>query len=198
VAAGWNELSVWWHGVGGKPIDTADSSGTTTIENLTAADAALGGIDQAVIALGTNNVSQTDQQIIDGVNAVLDHAASLDVGEVIWRGIAYRAPTNANAARVNPLIRDTVEAHSMNARFADWAAYVHNGRDETDLWDPSDGSHMTEAGYAVWDEFGILAVEGTTPVAVPYVIQYDGTNDPVVLGLIEYDGAIVPLTLTSV
>lgn len=187
VTAGWDAGSIYWHGVGGKQINVADTSGSTTIQNLDSAVAQFGAPDQAIIALGTNDVSKTDQQIIDAINAVLNHCETLGIPEVIWRGIAYESPSNPNATRVNPIIKTTVNARTF-ARFADWAAYIHNGRDETGLWHPTDGSHMTTEGYAIWDEFGILSLQnnvgtsrvfkvwdGTALVPIDKVAKWNGT-----------------------
>lgn len=147
VDDGYSASNLYVYGVGGKKITAADSKGKTTVQNIADARTKLGNVDIWLIALGTNNVSDSQTTFVNNMNTVLNTIGSTD--KVVWVGVGFYRVTNANAAKVNPLIQSTVGGYG-NAAYADWNSYIHNGRDETGLWIyPTDSTHMTDAGYAI-------------------------------------------------
>jgi len=149
IDSGYLPESISFYAVGGKEIELPDVHGRTTVQDIADARAALGGIEKWIIALGTNNVYMTDAEIESAMDTVL---AALGDDEFVWMGLAFKGAENVDAARVNPLIQAKVEA-APNGTFLDWNSYVHNGRDETGLWGTEDSTHMSEAGYALRNEF---------------------------------------------
>lgn len=158
--AGYPADWIFWHGVGGKTLIHADSGGTTTMQDVAAAVTQLGPvIDAMVIGLGTNDVGSSDSTFTADLNTVLDSVASSGVTRLIWINLAFKSAVNTNALHFNPIIASTVGARGF-AKYADWAGYVHNGRDESALWNTSDGTHMTSTGYALRDAY-IIAQLGS-------------------------------------
>jgi hypothetical protein len=136
--------------VGGKTITTADSTGTTTMQNIASARAQMGRVDVWLIALGTNNTSDTNTALAANVQTILDLIGT--EGIIVWVGIGFAGSANTNALRMNPIIKTAVQAHAGSI-WVDWNAYVHNGRDELNpiIWIRDlglDSTHMTwPTGY---------------------------------------------------
>jgi hypothetical protein len=181
VSAGYTAGNISVYGVGGKPITAADSTGKTTVQNIADARTKLGTVDAWVIALGTNNTSDTDATFTSNVNTVLNAIGSTD--KVVWIGLSYYSAANTNASHFNPLLSSAVGAKS-NAKYADWNSFIHNGRDETGLWVyPTDSTHMTDTGYVIRNQYYVDQTPATgsnpgTPVitASTKYLQKDGAN----------------------
>jgi hypothetical protein len=148
-AAGYARADTSFYACGGKAITANDTNGLGTVANIAAARAALGRVDQWLIALVTNNVGSGLQSdvapMVAAMNTVLD--AIGNEGRVTWVGLAFKGVANDNAALFNPYVQATIEGRG--GRYADWQNYIHNGRDETNLWLASDSTHMSQAGYAI-------------------------------------------------
>lgn len=196
TAAGWLNEDIFWHGVGGKRMLVADSSGKTTIQNLTDAAAALGTLDQVVIALGTNDVSMTEVEFGDAIDDILDHAATLGVGDLAWVNLAFKSAANANALTFNPVIAARVDARPW-ARALDWKTFIHTPTDPAD-WIAADSTHMSVAGYAKRDNFIIDQLQPASPATAPYFAESNGTTlTP--LAVVESNGtSLTTLTVTEI
>lgn len=117
---------------------------------------------RVVIALGSNNLGSTDTQWRTWIMQDLDKLTSGNTNtyEVFWVGLALR-PDVSNVvplrfqAVLNTIVHDRIVWHPL-----DWNSYIHNGRDETGLWQTSDstGRHMTSFGYAIRNSFITAAV----------------------------------------
>lgn len=143
--------SSYVYGVGGKSITQPDTQGMTTAQNIAAARAQLGHVDTWLIALGTNDTGLDDQSFINSVTSIMNAIGPNDT--VVWVGLGYYGVNNTNAAHFNPIMASILNNYA-NAHFADWNSYIHNGRDETGLWVyPVDSTHMTQAGYAIRNQF---------------------------------------------
>lgn len=189
-AAGYplNDINI--HAVGGKSLLAADTGGTTTLQDIAAARVALGHVDQWWIALGTNREVDTGDAaavtaLTNAVQTILD--AIGNEGRVTWCGLAYKGAGNTNAGLYNPAIKALVEAKT-GCRYADWQNYVHNGRDETNLWLSSDSTHMSQEGYDLKNRWM------RDQLAIPWASEWDGAK-LIPLKAIEWNGATAtPLT----
>jgi len=151
VQNGYTASDLYVYGVGGKKMTAADSTGKTTLQNIADARAQLGSVDVWVIALGTNDVNETDTEYINNMQAILSAIGPTD--KVVWIGMAFYSVANTNAAHFNPIEASTLSSYS-NTTWADWNSYIHNGRDETGLWVyPVDYTHMTAAGYEIRNQY---------------------------------------------
>lgn len=176
-AAGWLPENIYWYGAGGKAMLPADQYAKTTIQNLDDAQAQLGHIDQAVIALGTNDTPLSDASFVAAMNAILDKCATLGINQVIWVNLAYKASNNANSTRFNPLIASTIASRGF-AQTADWHTYIHTTNYSAADWITEDGTHYTASGYAKRDAFIIAQLGATLPEPVedlPFMGGYLGT-----------------------
>lgn len=147
--AGYAPASVSFYAVGGKPINTPDVYGRITVDDIADARQNLGDIEKWIIALGTNDSDLTETEFADEMAPVL---AALGDDEFVWVGLAFKGAGNTDAARLNPVIEEQV-SQTPNGRYADWQNFIHDGRDETGLWGTVDSTHMTEAGYAIRNQF---------------------------------------------
>lgn len=154
IAAGWLSGDIWWYGVGGKDMSSADSNGKTVIQNIQDARAALGVEPKVwVIALGTNNRGQTDATQTTRVAAIMTEINSVgSPGRVLWVGISQSTAgggLDANSVRFNNLVRTLMATY--NSMFhTDLDSYLRNGRDESNIWySPADANfaHMSVLGY---------------------------------------------------
>lgn len=153
VDNGYSASNTYVYAAGGKAMTTADSRGKTTLQNISEARSALGDVDTWVIALGTNNVNDSDTTFQSNVNAILNTIGGSDT--IIWIGMAFYGSNNTNASHFNPITIGVLASHP-NAHFADWNSFIHNGRDETGLWAyPQDYTHMSVAGYLVRNQYYI-------------------------------------------
>jgi hypothetical protein len=143
---GWTTAAdIYFHGVGGKTLTTADSTGTTTIQNVAAARTALGSEPALwVINLGGNSSGVPEATFRNGVKGILD--AIGDANRVLWFGIQGN-PNTAARATATEWLRQEVVARPL-ARYVDTTAWIHDGRDETGLWN-ADAIHMLTAGYTL-------------------------------------------------
>lgn len=131
-----------------------------------------------VIALVTNDEWDTNSGWTTKINTLLDLITSVPHGEgpyrVYWVGLTYRPDVNVVEPAASRVARWVTVAHSVaDARTdctvlpLDWNALMHDGRDETGLWDLNDstGRHMTSSGYA-------LRRSVLVPLIVPPVTTY--------------------------
>lgn len=144
VARGWVAGDVWFHGVGGKTLTTADSTGTTTIQDVAAARAAIGEPDLWVINLGGNSSGVSEATFRAGVQGILN--AIGDTHRVVWFGIQGNPNTTARA-NATVWLRSEVQARPLG-KYVDTQAWIHDGRDETGIWQ-GDAIHFTPTGYGV-------------------------------------------------
>lgn len=146
VAAGWRNEDIYFWAVIGKRIASADTNGKTTVQNIADARAQLGKVDTWLIALGTNGRVDPDATTDSNMSTVL---SAIGTGEkVVWVGIGVMNATEPDTLRRNGRMKLACGARP-NTYFMDWNGYIHNGRDETGLWNVNDGLHMTPAGYTV-------------------------------------------------
>lgn len=155
VAAGWQAGNISVYGCIGKRISTADSNGKTTVQNIADARAQLGEPALWVIALGTNGRADPDTTTTSNVTQVMD---AIGAGKkVLWIGVGLMSSTDADSLRRNQAIIAALTNYP-GAVYADWNGYVHNGRDESGLWNVNDGIHMTPNGYALRNTFMVEQV----------------------------------------
>lgn len=146
---GWVDSDIWWHGVGAKTLSSADSTGTTTLQNVAQARIDLGGEPALwVINLGGNSSGSSESTFKANMNAILDAIGNSH--PVLWFGIQGNPNTTARA-NANIWIKDTIEARPLGV-FADVNAWIHNGRDETGWWQ-GDAIHLTPLGYSFRNEY---------------------------------------------
>lgn len=160
VAAGFDDAHLFWHGVGGKGIVASDTSGKTTMQNITDAVTALGSVDVWVIALGTNNTGDSDATFNTNIGTVLSAITSVGGGIILWVNLGYWSPVNTNAVRFNPIIAAAVDT------VLDFNAHMGNPRTAGDWIYPTDSTHLTPQGSESRDWFiidGVLAALDETP-----------------------------------
>jgi hypothetical protein len=128
-----------------------------------------------VIALGMNNLGATDTAWSNWIKAILDKIAAGSRAEykVFWVLFVLRRdppPTDPNATqttidRFQAVVESLVGYNSkVNLVPLDIESHIHDGRDESTLWDTADpiGKFMTPAGYAIRNDY-IAALTPTDP-----------------------------------
>lgn len=156
VAGGFNTDNIYWHGVGGKGLVAADTSGKTTLQNITDAVTLLGHVDVWVMALGTNNTGDSDATFVSNMQTVLNAISAAGGGLVVWVNLAFWSQVNANSVRLNPLISSTVA--DAAGVVLDWNTYIHTPVVASDWIYPTDSTHLTAQGSEKRDLFIIQAV----------------------------------------
>lgn len=158
VTAGFDDAHLYWHGVGGKGLVASDTSGKTTMQNITDAVTALGGVDVWVIALGTNNTGDSDATFNTNMGTVLSAIAAAGGGTILWVNLGYWSPVNTNAVHFNPLIASAVTG--ADGTVLDFNTRMGDPRTAGDWIYPTDSTHLTPQGSEVRDWFiidGVLA-----------------------------------------
>lgn len=109
-----------------------------------------------VIGLISNNFGQTLTQLKTAINTLLNLLVAEPVKKVLWVGpvvpltssVAGQIPTMYQALNEVAATRS-----DLDMRVLDLSAAIHNGRDESGLWNLGNDSpafrHMTDAGYAI-------------------------------------------------
>jgi len=157
-AAGFDDASIYWYAVGGKPMVGTDANGKTVADNIAAAKAQLGTVDFWIIGLGTNDTGETDSAFTAGAQAILNGIGT--TGKVLWVNLAYYSAANTNAAHFNPLLA-SVMSGATNATLLDWNTHIHAAGvyDPADWIYPTDSTHMTAQGWEKRDNFEIAATQ---------------------------------------
>jgi hypothetical protein len=173
-AAGWDDPgSVYWWGRGGKNMHAADSGGKTVSQNITDALTQMGtsGVDQWIIALGTNDVADGETQFRSEVSAILDliFPTGSEATHVYWPTFTAMNAANTNYLNITSWLRSEVAARTDLAgkvHIIEWADYIHSAGvyDDAD-WLAGDVPHMTPQGYEKRDLFFIANLTGSTMVS---------------------------------
>lgn len=156
---GLQNSNIYWYGRNSKAMNAADSNGKTVFNNMTDALAALGTVNIWVIALGTNNMTGSANELDDAgfaaaMRAILDtiYTSPSVTDRVIWVNTVYYNPSGWNPSHYNPIIASVIAEYPY-AQVADWYTYIHSPHDDADWIYPTDGTHMTAQGYAKRDQF---------------------------------------------
>lgn len=130
----------------GTIVVDAQEGRTTAAGAAVAEQADLERYEQVIVALGTNDASDTEAQYaakIDDVMAVLGSEVP-----VTWVNVDSGTPKLAPAATgVNAALASAVDRHS-NLTVADWDGFI-NGRDDADELRAGDQVHDSAEGYRV-------------------------------------------------
>jgi hypothetical protein len=146
ASKGWKPENIWLYAALAKGMNDPDVNGLTTVQNIEAARAGLGGEpDLWVFNLGGNGNDAPDESTIASLDAIF--AALGPNAKVLWTNIARYNPADTHVNRRNTVVAQYL-ANNPNVRLFDWASYVHT-LDESAFWNP-DGIHMTtDPGYTV-------------------------------------------------
>lgn len=155
--AGWLHENIKSYHVPGKTIDTPDTNGRITVDDINVLRTSAGAEPEVwEIALGANDIIAGDSEasLIASVNAILAKLNSLAIKprRIVWIGLSAADGSPGLAARqaFNALAKPLVEAQP-NGVWGDWHTYVKSFP-QTGLWAP-DGIHMTTEGYAIRNRF---------------------------------------------
>lgn len=154
IAAGWTNVIV--NGVTGRSITGGNVTPTTD-------DVLSGWKTQGfnprlwITPLGANNLGATDSQWTSMINTFLDKIQSFNGSHVVyWPCLGLRLDKNdSRVTRFLSVMRAIPQRPGLTVKPLDWSSYIHNGRDETGLWNLSDttGRHMTFAGYKIRNQY---------------------------------------------
>lgn len=100
-----------------------------------------------LIALGTNNRGDTAAHWRRDIGKVL---TEIGPGKAVhWIGLAFRGGFDPRAEQFDRVLWELQIDGRLTGH--SWEDYIHDGRDQTGLWLPSDpnGVHMTKAGYDI-------------------------------------------------
>lgn len=144
-AVGWPLAGIYFYSWPGKQIADPDAGGNTTMWNIQQARAAIGEPDLWVIALCTNDNSDSYDKIADDMQTVF---AELGVdARLMW--VNEGTANNNNQEEVNNVIATQLSGRP-HSYLADWYTYV-NSIEQTGIW--TDGTHMTSKGWAIRNSF---------------------------------------------
>jgi hypothetical protein len=185
VNHGFPPQNVYLWGVGGKKIADADLTTRTTAQNITDAVVQLGGIDVAILALGTNdrpsNNATVDAALSTAIGALTSAAPDVDLH---WIGLTSKQSASTDDTRVNGRIQNALTGGV--GTFWDWDAYIRaidGGANPSPLWLTTDNTHMTSTGYPYRAEYyvDIFATsapeehEGEAALDVTVALTADGS-----------------------
>lgn len=137
-------------GLGGDGITVDAEEGRTTEEGIAILeDTDLSDYDQVVIALGTNDYTDSAEEYAPKIGRMLDAA---DGVPVIWVNVDTGTTKLAPAADGVNAALALVEQDAARFTIADWDHYI-NGRDDADDLRAGDGVHDSSEGYRVRAEW---------------------------------------------
>jgi hypothetical protein len=131
----------------GDGITVDAEQGRTTAEGTAiATDTDLGGYGRVIVALGTNDSTDTAEEFEPKVDAMM--AVLGDEVPVAWVNVDTGTDKLAPAAEgVNAALAAAAKRYD-NLTIADWDGYI-NGRDDADDLRVGDGVHDSSEGYRV-------------------------------------------------
>lgn len=144
IQRGWGDSDIFFYAVDGKRIASVDSAGYTTMDNIDQARAAIGEPDVWVIALGMDGRDDDDGTTMSNLGVVLSAIGT--ARKVIWVNVGLADAGNADVLRRNEVIQSTMFVRGGPSKTADWFSWIHDGRDETDLWHTT-GIALTSDGF---------------------------------------------------
>jgi hypothetical protein len=158
VAAGWPESQIEVDGLADRGLALA---GVTHPNFGEVVDAWRGnGFDPYtwVIALGEHNLGASDSEWTKLAGQLLDKVAEGPrAGYVVnFPGISLADAADTRPPRFIAVLNGLVGTRAkITLKPLDWNAHIHNGRDETGLWDTTDtvGRRMTAAGYSIRNNY---------------------------------------------
>lgn len=139
---GWESSNIYVYSCIGKAVDTPDTNGRLTVDDIADARTVLSEEpDIWVIALGTNGATSSDSTNTARINSVMNAIGSAS-RMVLWVGLAQQTSTSFDHfnALAEPLVNNRT-----NGLWVDWNGYVKSVR-QTGLWQ-SDGLNMNATGY---------------------------------------------------
>lgn len=107
------------------------------------ADTDLSEYDEIVVALGSNNTTDTQAEMVEELSAVMDAVG--DGRPVVW--VNLDSGGSLDVTTMNQVIASALNDHP-NLRIADWNAFVSSVDDDGSRF-KRDGIHYTEDGYRV-------------------------------------------------
>ena len=186
ATAGYASSDTYWYGKSGKGLVAADSAGKTTMQNIADARAALGTVNVWVIALGTNNTSDSTATYAANMRQILNaiYVTGNENDRVVWVNLAFYSKTDTRSTTYNPVIASTIAEYSK-ASVLDWHAQIHQTGiyDTADWIYPTDGVHMTTQGFAKRDasiaaKITVTVTRGTTLAIIGDSLTERGSTVP--------------------
>ena len=107
------------------------------------ADTDLSDYDEIVVALGSNNTTDTRAEMVEELSAVMDAVG--DALPVVW--VNLDSGGSLDVTTMNQVISSAVSDHP-NLRIADWNAFISSVDEDASRF-KRDGIHYTEDGYRV-------------------------------------------------
>ncbi|QQS20311.1 hypothetical protein IPL85_02595 [Candidatus Saccharibacteria bacterium] len=146
TSAGWPTDATWFYSWDGKKIAESDWGNLTTMQNIAQCRLDIGEPDVWVIALCTNNGSDSVQKITSDMQLVFNALGSS--ARLLWvnKGDWWVPPDSD----INNTIASMISSRPYSM-LADWYSVVENTADQTNWW--TDGTHMTRYGYSIRNNF---------------------------------------------